>query len=129
MLCRTDALRKDAFHTAGCPNACASLFTADPVTPSVGKVQESRLVGVAEVAGLIPAVADALRASVIVFVIALEVLGADLVDDLADGLIRIEHTRLPVVLGLIAAITFELMFVLAGSVVLPVTALVLNALR
>jgi putative drug exporter of the RND superfamily len=37
-------------------------------------------------------------------------------------------TRLPVVLGLIAAIMFALLFLLTGSVVLPLTALVLNIL-
>ncbi|MCV7061423.1 MMPL family transporter [Mycolicibacterium vaccae] len=36
--------------------------------------------------------------------------------------------RLPLVLGIIAAITFVLLFMLTGSVVLPVKALVLNAL-
>ncbi|MGP4055255.1 MMPL family transporter [Mycobacterium sp. 4D054] len=36
--------------------------------------------------------------------------------------------RLPIVLGAIAAITFVLLFLLTGSVVLPVKALVLNAL-
>ena len=37
-------------------------------------------------------------------------------------------TRLPLVLGLIAAITFALLFLLTGSVVLPVKALVCNVL-
>lgn len=37
-------------------------------------------------------------------------------------------SRLPLVLGLIAAITFVLLFLLTGSVVLPVKALVLNVL-
>jgi uncharacterized membrane protein YdfJ with MMPL/SSD domain len=37
-------------------------------------------------------------------------------------------TRLPLVLGLIAAITFVLLFLLSGSVVLPLKALVLNVL-
>lgn len=37
-------------------------------------------------------------------------------------------TRLPLVLGLIAAITFALLFLLTGSVVLPLKALVLNVL-
>jgi RND superfamily putative drug exporter len=37
-------------------------------------------------------------------------------------------TRLPVVLGLIAAITFVLLFLLTGSVVLPIKALVCNVL-
>ena len=37
-------------------------------------------------------------------------------------------SRLPLVLGLIAAITFVLLFLLTGSVVLPLKALVLNAL-
>ncbi len=37
-------------------------------------------------------------------------------------------TRLPLVLGLIAAITFVLLFLLTGSVVLPLKALVLNVL-
>jgi uncharacterized membrane protein YdfJ with MMPL/SSD domain len=37
-------------------------------------------------------------------------------------------TRLPVVLGLIAVITFSLLFLLTGSVVLPVKALVCNVL-
>lgn len=36
--------------------------------------------------------------------------------------------RLPLVLGLIAIITFVLLFLLTGSVVLPVKALVLNVL-
>ncbi|MEO6793906.1 MAG: MMPL family transporter [Mycobacterium sp.] len=37
-------------------------------------------------------------------------------------------TRLPMVLGLIAAITFGLLFLLTGSVVLPLQALILNVL-
>jgi uncharacterized membrane protein YdfJ with MMPL/SSD domain len=51
------------------------------------------------------------------------------------GLAQINHdsvkaieTRLPVVLGLIAAISFVLLFLLTGSVVLPLKALVLNVL-
>ena len=38
-------------------------------------------------------------------------------------------SRLPLVLGLIAAITFVLLFLLTGSVVLPLKALVLNVFR
>ena len=44
--------------------------------------------------------------------------------DSVDGI----TTRLPLVLGLIAAITFMLLFLLTGSVVLPVKALVCNVL-
>ncbi|KAA8964334.1 MMPL family transporter [Mycobacterium sp.] len=44
--------------------------------------------------------------------------------DSVDGLTK----RLPTVLGLIAAITFALLFLLTGSVVLPVQALVCNVL-
>ena len=54
---------------------------------------------------------------------------------LVTGLAQINHdssqaitSRLPLVLGVIAAITFVLLFLLTGSVVLPLKALVLNVL-
>ena len=38
-------------------------------------------------------------------------------------------SRLPLVLGVIAVITFALLFLLTGSVVLPLKAIVLNVFR
>ena len=42
--------------------------------------------------------------------------------------VALHHARLPLVLGLIAVITFGLLFLLTGSAVLPLKALVLNVL-
>ena len=64
---------------------------AQPVARPPGEVEEAGVVAVAEVAGPVPAVAGALGVGLGVVVVALEAGGPVLVDDLADGLVRVEQ--------------------------------------
>jgi len=89
-------------------SAFLSIRSTAPLFSQASKVQLDRLHAVSEPAGR-----DALIAG-----------GAQMNRDIVSAV----TSRLPLVLGLICAITFVLLFLLTGSLVLPLKAIVLNVL-
>src|SRR6266511_3604490 len=81
-----------------------------PLEVAPGEVEVARVVAVAEVAGPVQPFAYPGRVGLVVLVVALEAGRALLVDDLADGLVRIDQPALVVEAGpgaLLARLGFE----------------------
>src|SRR5262249_46524230 len=93
--CRND-LWMSAQHALDGQRRSVLAVHPDPVAAATGEIDESGVIHVAQITGPVPAVADAFGVGGVVFVVALEVAGAKLVDDLADGFVWVEQVTVVV---------------------------------